>query len=312
MQNYKDGKLRSQGLQKIVGDFAPAKTFDRFCECGSYINVIADYDVKTRKVQSANFCKWAFCPLCEMRKARRDSMKLAVLLAYIAEVHKKEFIFLTLTAPNVRAENLAEEITRFNLAFKKLTKRKELAGLKYGYVRKLEVTYNKKRDDFHPHFHVIFAVNKSYFTSRDYIKQEKWLDLWRDCMGDDSITQVDVRKVQRRADAETLAEGYDMREMAKYAAKDSDYAQSSDVFADFYFALRGRQKLTYAGLFKDANALFKEDKLEDYIKPDKTLYYWEIAYIWASKDYAEKKRRALDETDKLFLARRGIDTELCE
>jgi hypothetical protein len=193
-----------------------------------------------------------------------------------------------------------------------MLKRKEFGGLKFGYVRKLEVTYNKKRDDYHPHFHIIFAVNRGYFNGGHYIKRDKWLDIWRDCMGDDSITQVDVRKVQRRKDAETLAEGFDMREMAKYAAKDADYALNANVFADFYFALRGRQKLTYAGLFKEANAKFKDGELEEYIKPDKTVYYWEIAYIWAKTDYAENNRRALDETDKLFLARRGIDTELCE
>ena len=35
-------------------------------------------------------------------------------------------------------------------------------------ARKLEITYNKERDDYHPHFHVLITVNKSYFTDKDY------------------------------------------------------------------------------------------------------------------------------------------------
>ena len=32
-----------------------------------------------------------------------------------------------------------------------------------GFIAKLEVTYNKKRDDFHPHLHVLFSVRKRLF-----------------------------------------------------------------------------------------------------------------------------------------------------
>ena len=42
-----------------------------------------------------------------------------------------------------------------------------------GYVRKLEITYNKERDDYNPHFHVLIAVNKSYFTDKNYYINQK-------------------------------------------------------------------------------------------------------------------------------------------
>ena len=47
--------------------------------------------------------------------------------------------------------------------------RKEVKSIVKGYIRKLEVTYNsdmssKSYDTYHPHFHVVIAVNKSYFT----------------------------------------------------------------------------------------------------------------------------------------------------
>ena len=312
MQDYNQAKGRNQAVQNFVEKFTSEKTYKRVCECGNWLKFIADWEVDKTKLHAANFCKWPFCPLCNFRRARKDALRISVLMAYISDVHKKEFIFVTLTAPNVKADKLPDEVRRYNKAFAKLTERKEVSGMNHGYIRKLEITYNEKRDDYHPHFHIIFAVNRGYFSGGRYLKQERWLDLWRACMGDDSITQVDVRKVQRRKDADTLAESFDTAEFAKYAAKDSDYTKNEEVFGAFYNALYGRQRLVYSGLFASANAMFKNDELEEYMKQDKAVYYWEIMYTWSGKEYAEKSRRALDATDKLFLAKRGIETELCD
>lgn len=54
------------------------------------------------------------------------------------------------------------------LTFRRLSNRTKFKKAVKVYVRKLEITYNKKRDDYHPHFHVFIAVNKSYFTDKDY------------------------------------------------------------------------------------------------------------------------------------------------
>lgn len=49
------------------------------------------------------------------------------------------------------------------------------------------------------------GVNKRYFTSRDYINRDEWLDMWQDCIDDSSITQVDVRKVRSSEKGEMSA-----------------------------------------------------------------------------------------------------------
>ncbi|WP_246131578.1 protein rep, partial [Kurthia sibirica] len=139
-----------------------------------------------------------------------------------------------LTAPNVTGVELKNEIDQFNHAFNKLFKRRNVEKVINGYVRKLEVTYNQERfitkemykrakdyydkrnlkegdhnpnyDTYHPHFHVILAVNKSYFNqTTQYIKQSKWLEMWRECMNDESITQVDIRKVRSSEKSENGA-----------------------------------------------------------------------------------------------------------
>ena len=141
----------------------------------------------------------------------------------------------------------------------------------------------------------MFAVDKSYFKSRNYIKQEKWLNLWREVMGDESITQVDVRRVKRGGSTK------DVKEIAKYAAKDSDYTISQGVFDCFYEALKWRQVITYNGLFRDSNKKYKDKELEEYKKLDCTEYYYMLLYRWGKGEYIEMERRELTEEERFAI-----------
>jgi plasmid rolling circle replication initiator protein Rep len=253
--------------------------------------LLPNREVSKLKVHQANFCKNRFCPMCAWRQAKKDALKINVLMKYIEREHNKAFIFVTLTAPNVRAEDLKDEIIRYNNAFKKLVERRMFREINQGYVRKLEVIYSAERNDYHPHFHVLIAVNKGYFSGRSYIKQERWLNEWRDVMGDQNIAQVDVRKVKRNES------GKEVNELAKYAVKDSDYGKSQEVFDAFYLALKGRQLLTFNGLFSEANRLLKADKLKGYNNIDDTEYVYMLLYRWGLKEYVETERRELTDEE---------------
>lgn len=65
----------------------------------------------------------------------------------------------------------------------------------------MEVTHNtqygtKNFDTYHPHFHVLIAVNKSYFTSRDYLSQARWTAAWQQALQVDYTPIVDVRRIK--------------------------------------------------------------------------------------------------------------------
>src|SRR5699024_7909785 len=141
------------------------------------------------------------------------------------------FIFLTLTAPNVPADELNDEIKHYNQSFQRLMQRKEVKQIVKGYARKLEITYNEERDDYHPHFHVLIAVNKSYFNqATQYMSRDRWLELWQQVTQNPLITRVDVRKVRSLKENRII-------EIAKYSDNDSDYLQNQKVLEVFYNAL---------------------------------------------------------------------------
>src|SRR5699024_8541674 len=101
-------------------------------------------------------------PMCAWNKSRKDDLALSVMTNYLKQEEKKEIIFLTLTAKNVEADEQNEEIKHYNQSFQRLMQRKEVKQIVKGYARKLEITYNEERDDYHPHFHVLIAVDKNY------------------------------------------------------------------------------------------------------------------------------------------------------
>lgn len=269
------------------------KTVERCGECGSFILFKATKKLDKYKIHNANFCKNRFCPMCAKRKSLKDTLALTCMSQYIESVKKRRFIFLTLTVPNVVADELEEKIKEMNQGFHKLTRREKFKTAVQGYVKKLEVTFNKKENTYHPHFHVLLSVDKNYFTnSKKYLKHSEWLDEWRAVMGDESITQVDIRTFRKKTEKPYSA----VNELTKYIAKDSNYLISEDVFIVFYKSLTKKRMFTFGGDFKEARDLYKKGELDYYIEKDDTPWYWLISMRWASGNkYQEFQREILKE-----------------
>lgn len=301
MEKYTEKKQRNQVFQKFIKCHIGENQMDLVEDCNTFLSFVTDKTLEKQKLYKANSCKNRFCPVCTWRKARKDALGLSLMMQYIKQQENKEFIFLTLTTPNVKANELESEIKHYNNSFRKLIKRKKVDSVIKGYVRKLEITYNKKRDDYNPHFHVLIAVNKSYFTDkRYYISQQEWLDLWRDVTGMSEIMQVRVQKVRQNNNKE-------LYEMAKYSGKDSDYLVNQKVFDAFYKSLKGKQVLVYSGLFKEARKKLKNGDL-DYLKEvDPTEYIYQIFYIWKQKEYLASELYDLTEQEKKEINHQMID-----
>ncbi|HCD3575171.1 TPA: protein rep, partial [Staphylococcus aureus] len=292
MEKYTEKKQRNQVFKKLIERHIGDNQMDLVENCNTFLSFVTDKTLEKKKLYKSNPCKNRFCPVCAWRKARKDALGLSLMMQYVKQVESKSFIFLTLTTPNVTAEHLESEIKHYNESFRRLSNRKHFKSIAKGYVRKLEVTYNAERDDYHPHFHVLIAVNKSYFTDkRYYISQKEWLNLWRDVTENPDITQVKVQKIRQNNNKE-------LYEMAKYSGKDSDYLINQKVFDAFYKSLKGKQILVYSGLFKEARKKLKDGDL-DYLKEiDPTEYVYQIFYMWNQKEYLASEIFDLTDEEK--------------
>lgn len=302
-KNVKFYRFLESGAKEKIN--MTTKVFDRIGICGDFLQFLGDQSLEHIKLENANFCGHRFCPQCSANKAREDAVKIATISEYISQELGYDFLFLTLTAPNVSAGEVALELEDYSKSFKRLTETKAFKSISKGYIRKLEMTYNSETDTYHPHYHVMIAISPSYFTQgSQYLSQQKWLDVWRKAKRDDNITQVDIRRFRDLGDRFKA-----IFEISKYVSKDSDYLYSDDVFAVFYKSLKNKKLLSFNGCFKDAVKLYKAGDLVDYMGEDPNehiKYVKRLWYAWDSGDYKEVQAQELtpDEIEKVNLTRK--------
>lgn len=124
--------------------------------------------VESNKAKS-NFCKNRWCIICNrIRTAQLIQTYMPTLETW------SEKSFLTLTVKNVEAEKLKPTLEKM---YKNFTKIKDLERkqslCKLVGVRKLECTYNRETNEYHPHYH--FILENSDKCNRII---SRWLDLF--------------------------------------------------------------------------------------------------------------------------------------
>lgn len=278
--------------------------------CGNYLEFLTTKSFDKHKLQRGSFCKTRLCPTCAKRKSLRWIFALSLMIEYVNSKYDYEYLLLTLTAPNVKGDDLHDELKKYSKAFDQMLKRKKYKAIVQGFIRKLEITYNKKTDTYHPHYHVIIAVNKSYFKDKElYIKRDTWLKDWQRAMNDSSITQVDIRKVYNKSTVDSDLSKSSIQtgilEVAKYTAKSGDYLISEDVFISFWNALKHMREFTFGGCFKETHELFKQGELDYLIPEDNTEWVYRLIYHWSNSEmsYSEfvKEIKTNDEFENEFI-----------
>lgn len=206
--------------------------------------------------------------MCSWRRSLKVFGQVSKIMDYVEECHNYRYIFLTLTVKNCYGEDLKDTLDLMTSAFNKMNQRKPFKQVVKGYFRALEVTYNKTDDSYHPHFHMILAVDKSYFTqARIYLSQKDWTDLWQSALQVDYTPIVDVRKLKKN-------KGKEVAEVAKYTVKPDDYLIKDDkgdvkeditdeVVKTLDKALHRKRLIAFGFIFKDIHKELNLDDAED-------------------------------------------------
>ena len=153
---------------------------------------------------------------------------------------------------------------------------------------------------------MLIAVDENYFTRENYVKQDKWLELWQKCKRDDSITQVHIKKADESS----------YQELAKYEAKDLEFLNyGEEVFDVFYKALAGRKTMTFNGCFQEHKKLFDAGYFDDCIEKDNN--YYELTSFHSYENHFKKykhleTREMTDEELEEFNDMRIMDEEIIE
>lgn len=275
-QGKKQRNLTLSKIYEMIKEFyrhSHSEKFNRFLNrsdrsrmCATQLTFAVD-DKGNKKLHEGYFCQLPLCPICSWRR----SLKIYSQVTKILDAMKKEkdyaYIFLTLTQKNVSAEELPDELDKMMKAWHRFLGYKRVKDVILGSYRGLEVTYNNdvkspSYDTYHPHFHVLIAVDNKYFKSRKYLSQEAWRDLWAKAMRLDYMPQVNVKKVKGNT-AKAVAE------VAKYAAKDGDFIIETDmqlsanVVEVLDYAFERRRLVAFTGVMKEWHKKLNLSDIED-------------------------------------------------
>ncbi|MDR2568906.1 MAG: protein rep [Oscillospiraceae bacterium] len=279
--------------------------YNRIVDCAAYLE-FRRYVDNSLRLRSANFCQTRLCPTCNWRRSKKIFAQVSKIMGDIENDYS--FIFLTLTCKNVSGTDLENQIDKLMLAFKKLCKYKHFQSAVLGWCRCFEITHNWKSREYHPHYHCVLAVSKSYFTSDLYISQDEFCTLWQSSLGVDYKPIVDVRAF---TDSEK-GEGKEIAEVAKYTIKSSnimanlqgvsEYSQNiqdevkrftdsitDDIVTTLDKALANRRLIGYGGIFKQKHKelnLIDDDDLihtgvdetQNALNYELECYRWDIRY----------------------------------
>lgn len=289
---WRDKKMKNL-LLSAAYDEIDIKKADRLRECASWLKY-SELKNGSKRLTHANFCRVRLCPMCVWRRGLKIYAQTSKIMDELNKEKEYGYIFVTLTIKNVYGTRLDNAIDSMLQGWQRFIQRKRVDTVVKGWYRGLEITHNLdyKSDNFdtyHPHFHCVFAVSKSYFSGHSYISRKEWQQIWRDSMRLDYDPQVDVRKVKGNT-AKAVSE------VAKYAVKDSDYIipddwdLTIDTVRLLDDVLHKRRFVAYGKRFKELHKKLSLDDVEDgdlvHVEADqlddetgKTIFYsWNTGY----------------------------------
>ena len=273
----------------------------------------------------SSFCRDRYCPICSHIKSHKESEMLQSVIESMQKDNNYKnsyMIFITLTQKNVGVGELKNEINKMNAAVKEMFKKESLfkdssetkvdkkTGAKkkvkrkaicQGTARHLEVTakYNPKteRIEFHPHWHILMLVKKSYWSANNQWTNPKLQKIWKKYMNLDYLPNVDIRlakdrdmefnvdnpitTIDKKKNFESLELDGAVRELSKYSTKESDIIQLDEdedgrisinwndtriIMKEIYIAMNHKRTLVLTGAFKKTKErLFGKKEADDLV-----------------------------------------------
>lgn len=344
-------KHRQMGLRKLLKKAIildpqvknKSKKIYEIMTCGAIHQYFVDRTNKHKHEYMGYYCHERLCPICCRRKAFKNRLKLKTILKYLNHHYRYDngnprylTIFCTFTIPDVpdNAKAIKHSYKKLHRNIRIMLKTKRYngftkhnpKGIIKGGIIKTEITFNNKKDKFHPHLHALLLVRRSYFTSRYYIKHSIWQNNWekvnnwnakeqghhlqirierpfyKDKYGKKhKIVNTKNKKIMKGAERKMIDEisGYETKSddilgtmsTPQNSQNDSDdtFATSSNAFLSLYFGTKHQSAYQYFGLLRKINKMYNNKKLELF-KPTDTHVYklnMKTKYNTESQNYDE-------------------------
>ncbi|MBO1207095.1 protein rep [Staphylococcus nepalensis] len=238
-------------------------------QCGNVLE-FKPTDEGYLKLHKTWFCKSKLCPVCNWRRAMKNSYQAQkVIEEVVKEKPKARWLFLTLSTRNaIDGDTLERSLKHLTESFRRLFKYKKVSKNLIGFMRSTEVTVNKNDGSYNQHMHVLLCVESKYFRgSENYISQNDWIDLWQKALQVNyrPVANIKAIKPNRKGDKDIQAA---IKETSKYSVKSSDFLTDDDernqeIVNDLEKGLYRKRMLSWGGLLKQKHKILNLDDSED-------------------------------------------------
>ena len=265
---WREKKIDNIGYADILEILKIKKAYN-VKQCGSVLE-FKPSDDGYLKLYKTWFCKSKLCPVCNWRRAMKNSSQAQkVIEEVVKEKPKARWLFLTLSTKNsISGEHLDQSLKEMSKAFNKLKMYSKVKKNLVGFMRSTEVTVNKNDGSYNQHMHVLLCVESAYFKKQgQYIKQSEWVDLWQRALQVDyrPVANIKAIKPNKKGDKDIQAA---IKETSKYSVKSSDYLtgnheKDAEIVQDLEQGLYRKRMLSYGGLLKQKHKILNLDDAEN-------------------------------------------------
>ena len=140
-------------------------------------------------------CKRRVCPLCRENKKFKEYLKIK---KKVNEQNGIRYILMTFNGREISdLSKLSKEVGENNGIVAKIIRKRSIQAIMLGYIKIVEISYNKYTGKLLPHIHLLLGVRedfKKYWIRKKEI--EKLEKTWKKWKGEEIKNAIDVKIVK--------------------------------------------------------------------------------------------------------------------
>ena len=177
-------------ILSIIEEYRKASEIDETLEC---INSELLYG--SGEINYVTRCKRQTCPLCRENRKYKTYLKLK---EKIKEQNEIRYILMTFNGREISdLSKLSKEVGENNNIIAKIVRKRSIQAIMLGYVKIVEISYNKYTGKLLPHIHLLLGVKedfKKYWIRKKEI--EKLEKTWKKWKKEEIKNAIDVKIVK--------------------------------------------------------------------------------------------------------------------
>lgn len=229
--------------------------------CGNQLTFRECQDCGNLVIERAQLCRDRLCPICNWRLALKRYSSMSQIMDVVRRTVRPDatIALMTYTVRNCVPEKLQETLSAMQRAWNRMLAQRYIRPVVIGWARSIEVTYNQRTKELHPHYHVIMICTNE--AALDDL-QADWL---KQCRKEGLVVDIRAQNYEQisgtRTEGDSLAKS--ILETYKYMVKSSDVmAMPLGVLRSFAEAVAGRRLISFGGVIKTIARELEADKLD--------------------------------------------------